>query len=102
MHYSILPNTCMTEWTICTTYITARRLLFIFSTGPFWATFHRYFLSRLFKNFVEPFWAIFLLTALLKQNPGVASFHPGIFHFIVLHHQRRWTIKVSFITLYIK
>ena len=32
------------------------------------------------KDFIGPVWAIFQLTTLLKQNPGVTSFYPGIYN----------------------
>ena len=61
-----------------------------------WAPLGNLFATRYprdLKNFIGPVWAIFQLTALLKQNPGVTIFtleftqHHIFSH---LHHQRRW------------
>ena len=50
---------------------------------PFiWALLGNLFATRYprdLKNFIGPVWAIFQLTALLKQNPGVTIFYPGIY-----------------------
>jgi len=47
-----------------------------------WALLGNLFATRYprdLKNFIGPVWAIFQLTALLKQNPGVTIFYPGIY-----------------------
>ena len=61
-----------------------------------WAPLGNLFATRYprdLKNFIGPVWAIFQLTALLKQNPGVTIFTLEFTQhhiFSYLHHQRRW------------
>ena len=55
------------------------------------------------KNFIGPVWAIFQLPTLLKQNPGVTIFYPGIYttsyHFVSSPPTSLGTV-VRFITLF--